>query len=315
VRRRPRVYKRRATAAPSRVPTPSRFRDAFELTSQLRLDHQVAQLIAGLEPNDEIELAELSPLQRNYLKETFRAVISVQRRVLNDLSWNPDVRRPSLLRTPTSPAAKLYAGTPVEAVKTPWRKAHYCVVDLELSGLDPRNDEIISFAAVPIDAGRVLAGSTLYGLCRPTRPLPERSILIHGIRTVDLAEAPPLDEAIRPLITAMAGRVLVVHVAWVERSFLGRAFARQGLRLREPVLDTCELGQLLALTRQQPPAPRALDELARSLNLPFTSNITRWAMRSRRLSCFWRSPPISKIHPETVQSLARASQRLSSYRG
>jgi len=48
-------------------------RDAFELTSQLRLDHQVAQLIAGLEPNDEIELAELSPLQRNYLKETFRA--------------------------------------------------------------------------------------------------------------------------------------------------------------------------------------------------------------------------------------------------
>jgi CBS domain-containing protein len=64
-------------------------RDAFELTSQLRLDHQVAQLIAGLEPNDEIELAELSPLQRNYLKETFRAVISVQRRVLNDLSWNP----------------------------------------------------------------------------------------------------------------------------------------------------------------------------------------------------------------------------------
>jgi signal-transduction protein with cAMP-binding, CBS, and nucleotidyltransferase domain len=55
----------------------------------LRLDHQVAQLIAGLEPNDEIELAELSPLQRNYLKETFRAVISVQRRVLNDLSWNP----------------------------------------------------------------------------------------------------------------------------------------------------------------------------------------------------------------------------------
>jgi CBS domain-containing protein len=64
-------------------------RDAFELTSQLRLDHQVAQLVAGVEPNDVVELAALSPLQRNYLKETFRAIVSVQRRVLNDLSWNP----------------------------------------------------------------------------------------------------------------------------------------------------------------------------------------------------------------------------------
>jgi CBS domain-containing protein len=55
----------------------------------LRLDHQVAQLVAGVEPNDVVELGELSPLQRNYLKETFRAVVSVQRRVSNDLSWNP----------------------------------------------------------------------------------------------------------------------------------------------------------------------------------------------------------------------------------
>ena len=226
------------------------------------------------------------------------------------------MRRPSLLRTPTSPAAKLYAGTPVEAVKTPWRKAHYCVVDLELSGLDPRNDEIISFAAVPIDAGRVLAGSTLYGLCRPTRPLPERSILIHGIRTVDLAEAPPLDEAIRPLIPAMAGRVLVVHVAWVERSFLGRAFARQGLRLREPVLDTCELGQLLALTRQQPPAPRALDELARSLNLPVHQQHHALGDALTTAQLFLAlATNLEEYIPETVQSLARASQRLSSYRG
>jgi CBS domain-containing protein len=64
-------------------------RDAFEFTSQLRLDHQVAQLVAGVEPNDVVELGALSSLQRNYLKETFRAVVSVQRRVLNDLSWNP----------------------------------------------------------------------------------------------------------------------------------------------------------------------------------------------------------------------------------
>jgi len=64
-------------------------RDAFELTSQLRLDHQVAQLEAGIEPDDVVALEDLSPLQRTYLKEAFRAVVSVQRRIANDLSWNP----------------------------------------------------------------------------------------------------------------------------------------------------------------------------------------------------------------------------------
>ena len=58
--------------------------------------------------------------------------------------------------------------------RTPWRLAHFCVVDLELSGLDPKHDEIISFAAVPIDAGRVVAGNAVYGLSRNTRSLPER---------------------------------------------------------------------------------------------------------------------------------------------
>jgi DNA polymerase-3 subunit epsilon len=152
--------------------------------------------------------------------------------------------------------------------RTPWRLAHFCVVDLELSGLDPKHDEIISFAAVPIDAGRVVAGNAVYGLSRNTRPLPEESVLVHGIRTVDLAGAPPLDEAIQPLITMMTGRVLVAHAAWIERSFLEPVLRRQGVRLRRPILDTRDLGHLLALERGVSSDASSLSELARSLGLP-----------------------------------------------
>ena len=63
-------------------------RDAFEFTCQLRLEHQVAQIEHGLEPGDVLTLDELSPLNRRYLKEAFRAVVSVQRHVANDISWN-----------------------------------------------------------------------------------------------------------------------------------------------------------------------------------------------------------------------------------
>jgi CBS domain-containing protein len=63
--------------------------DAFELVCQLRLDHQVAQLEAGLEPDDVVDPDTLNPLTRSYLKEAFRAVASVQRRITNDLVYAP----------------------------------------------------------------------------------------------------------------------------------------------------------------------------------------------------------------------------------
>lgn len=61
--------------------------DAFELVCQVRLDHQVHALQAGSAPNDVIDLAEISPLTRAYLKDAFRAVAGVQRRVAADLEW------------------------------------------------------------------------------------------------------------------------------------------------------------------------------------------------------------------------------------
>ena len=59
--------------------------DAFHLVMALRLEHQVAQLEAGEQPDDHLDPAVLSPLTRTYLKEAFRAVASVQKRVAGEL--------------------------------------------------------------------------------------------------------------------------------------------------------------------------------------------------------------------------------------
>ncbi len=60
--------------------------DAFELFSELRVEHQVGQLRAGIEPDDHVSPNELSALTRSYLKEAFRAVASVQRRIAAELN-------------------------------------------------------------------------------------------------------------------------------------------------------------------------------------------------------------------------------------
>ena len=64
-------------------------RDAFELFSSLRMEHQVAQLRAGGQPDNLIEPKSLTPFTRTSLKEAFRAVARVQRAVEVKLDLRP----------------------------------------------------------------------------------------------------------------------------------------------------------------------------------------------------------------------------------
>jgi CBS domain-containing protein len=59
--------------------------DAFHLISDLRLSHQVRQLRVGEEPDNHVDPAALSPLMRSQLKDAFRAVASIQRRIASEL--------------------------------------------------------------------------------------------------------------------------------------------------------------------------------------------------------------------------------------
>ena len=56
-------------------------RDAFELAIELRIGHHMEQLAGGLQPDDQLEPATISPLTRDHLRDVFRAVAAVQRRL------------------------------------------------------------------------------------------------------------------------------------------------------------------------------------------------------------------------------------------
>jgi CBS domain-containing protein len=55
--------------------------EAFELALELRIAHHMERLAAGAAPDDQIDPAEISPLMRDHLRDVFRAVGSVQRRL------------------------------------------------------------------------------------------------------------------------------------------------------------------------------------------------------------------------------------------
>jgi DNA polymerase-3 subunit epsilon len=212
------------------------------------------------------------------------------------------------------PGAAAYKRARPPAAGTPWREASYCAVDLELTGLEPGRDEIVSFAAVPIEDGRVQLSAAVEGLVRPQRPIGEASIRIHGLRRADLERAPGLDIAIDPLLAVMAGRIPVVHVAAVERSFLRPALRRQGLRLRRPLIDTSVLG-LVWLHERDGRGPRRLSlaELAAALGLPLHHAHDALGDTLTTAQAFIAlATHLDARRAETVGSLTSAGRRLQS---
>jgi DNA polymerase-3 subunit epsilon len=146
-------------------------------------------------------------------------------------------------------AAEAFRHAAAPRATAPWRQADWCAVDLELTGLDPRTDEIIAIGAVPIQDGRLILGRSYYSLVRPGRAPSRTAVVIHKLRTVDLADAPPLSEAIDGLLTVLAGAVPVFHTAWVEQAFLGRALRARRVRLPDAA-DTEVLGRRWAAGRE-----------------------------------------------------------------
>jgi DNA polymerase-3 subunit epsilon len=172
------------------------------------------------------------------------------------------------LLAPREGAAARFKEAGQPAPGTPWREAGWCVVDLELTGLDPRTDEIIAVGAVPIDDGNVTLGQSLYTLARPDNPPKHAAVLIHKLRSADLADAPSLPDAIERVLDALAGRVPVFHTSLVERSFLGRELRRRRVKLPADA-DTEVLGRLWLRQRDgNAPAGLSLGRLAQLLKQP-----------------------------------------------
>jgi DNA polymerase III subunit epsilon len=170
-----------------------------------------------------------------------------------------------------------YLESPFPGRQVPWREASFSVVDLELTGLDPDADEIISFAGVTVRRGRIQLDDTAYELVRPNRMPNWDTIRIHGLREADLTDAPTLDERLDRLLGALTGSVLVAHVATIETGFLRAAFERRGFTLRNPVVDTAALAlELSRLRREQPPSRSDSAPPGIAISTPGLGDLARW---------------------------------------
>lgn len=120
----------------------------------------------------------------------------------------------------------------------------YAVVDLETTGLSPRNDRIVEIGVVVLDDSGE-AEDEWSSLVNPERSM--RATFIHGLTDADVTEAPALADLLPRIRATFAGRALVAHNASFDVGFLNASFARAGYGLhipREATVCTMELSKI-----------------------------------------------------------------------
>lgn len=114
-------------------------------------------------------------------------------------------------------------------------------LDLELTGLDPEHDEILSLGWTEITRGRIRLSTSRHLLLRPTRGV-GASATIHELRDRDLLEGGDPGAALETLFSAAQGKLFLFHHAGLDAACLQRACERwAGCRPPIPAIDTLQL--------------------------------------------------------------------------
>jgi len=95
-------------------------------------------------------------------------------------------------------------------------------IDCETTGLDVRRDQILSVGAVKVKGDTILTSQRLDFLVKPKEPVSERTILIHHIRPIDLANAVPVEEAIRRVLDFVGPRPLIGYFLEFDVAMLNK---------------------------------------------------------------------------------------------
>lgn len=122
---------------------------------------------------------------------------------------------------------------------TPAREAPYLALDFELDGLR-KGAHLLQAGWAPFEGTTLRLDEAQSIDIRSHAELDRIAVTIHGIGVERAAKGEPLLEAIRALLDALAGRVMIAHAAVIEREALSVAVkSLSGLRI--PTRAVCTL--------------------------------------------------------------------------
>ena len=140
----------------------------------------------------------------------------------------------------------------------------FCVVDLETTGSSSTAGGITEIGAVKYRGGEEV--SRFSTLINPGQPIPANIVMLTGISSSMVADAPRIEDVLETFLDFVQGTVLVAHNARFDVGFLNAALERHGYDpLSNVVVDTVTLAR--RLVRSEVPNCK-LSTLAAHFNFP-----------------------------------------------
>ena len=114
----------------------------------------------------------------------------------------------------------------------------WVALDCETTGLDVRNDQIVSIGAVRIVGNRLLTSQRLELIVRPERSLKVASMRVHRLLERDVAQGLEPQQAMRRLLDFIGSRPLVGYYLEFDVAMLNREIWRMlGVRLPQRKIE------------------------------------------------------------------------------
>jgi DNA polymerase III subunit epsilon len=82
-------------------------------------------------------------------------------------------------------------------------------IDCETTGLDPRQDDIVTVAAIPIRGSRIVASGRFEAMVKPDATMTAEAIKVHRLREGDVAGGRTMEEVLPELMRFIGSRPLV----------------------------------------------------------------------------------------------------------
>ncbi|MCK9455379.1 MAG: 3'-5' exonuclease [Sulfurimonas sp.] len=118
----------------------------------------------------------------------------------------------------------------------------YVVFDTETTGLNPKEDEILSIGAVKIKDNKILTSQTFEVFLKSPKEISSRSIKIHHIRPFDLKEAKTTEEGIVEFLNFVGSRPLIGYYLEFDVSMINKYTKKMlGITLPNRMIEVSEI--------------------------------------------------------------------------
>ncbi|KGJ91023.1 exonuclease domain-containing protein [Colwellia psychrerythraea] len=155
-----------------------------------------------------------------------------------------EAKRKKLLEKAPAGALRDFLSVPLPDIDTPIDRVEILAVDFETTGLDAKQDKLLSVGFITLKQQQMSLKTSYHQIIKTKAQLEESNVIIHHITDSQKEQGQALVTVVETLLKALAGKVMLVHFARIERQFLTEAcYELYGMTPTFPMIDTLALAK------------------------------------------------------------------------